>query len=389
MSSIAGEESGSSGEASSSTSTASGTETPAGTTGADTSDASASTDASGSTHDAGTDPEPVEVCLRGTPQPMLDPEDTLLRILDTDRNGRDQLWMSQLRWDPLREIQSSVLRAFELDERGVFVPLAELELPGNIQALADIDGDGLLDVMLAQWDDLTRWWQVGVMGFDIDATARPLDGVDPVGLGSWIEVTEDDAMDYVERSNEFGFRILVGDGAGGFEPAGTSALEKLSPHSVFPVPALGQLVLIFQAPVLGFVNDISVVQTVAVDANGDLEILAQSGGLDISPRFVGDLDGDDIADVVGFDGVDNTLRFLGSARGPYEKADIVPNIRDAVVGGFVQEREVEILWWNGKAQMRLQRAQGAAWSEETPVADNPQWDANGPKRVLARARGRR
>lgn len=370
------------GDGTSDNTSSSGSPPSPGSIGATTADPSGSTGGSSSAGDTDTDAEPVELCLRGTAQPLIDPEDTLLRILDTDGNGRDEVWMLQLQWDPVREIQSSILRPFELSERGSFVPRAEIELPGAVEALADVDGDGHVDAVLTQWDDETPWWQAGLPAFEFDETAQPVQGIPPLVAGSWMDVTGDNAADYMTRSEAFGFQVLVGDGTGSLTPAGASQLEFSWPHKALPVPALGQLVLLFEEPVLGFGFDINVVRTVAVDENGQLQVVAESQALDNDPRFVGDLDGDAIADVIGLDGADNALRYLGSGQGPYEEMEIVPGIRDALVGEFVQEQDVEILLWDGKGQVHLHRRDGTAWPAGIPVTADSQWDSGGQSRVL-------
>ncbi|MGH1343741.1 MAG: FG-GAP repeat domain-containing protein [Nannocystales bacterium] len=323
---------------------------------------------------------PSELCLRGTPHPALDDVGDLLKVLDTDGNGRDELWTAEERWDPVEEVQSSVLRPFELNDQGVFAALAEVELPGRIEALADIDGDGLLDVVFTQWDEDAPWWQAGLPGFGVDGSSEPLQQLD---TGMWMDATGDGRADYVEVLWEGGFHVLVGDGTGAFASAGTSAMENHTPNRVLPVPALNQLVLVFQDVAIGFGTDSTILRTVSVNASGEIQTLAESQALDIAPDFVADLDGDRLADVVGIDAIDgNTLRFLGSADGPYQEVDIVPNVRGAIVGGFFEDAPPEVLWWDSSPHWQLTGLDGLLWPEGPPVTGSPQWDVDGPTRLI-------
>ena len=87
------------------------------------------------------------LCLQSWTSELL----TSSIFADTDGDGREELWQSY----PVEPLLS-VLRASEFVD-GEAVLIAEIEVPDTLVRLADVDGDGMVD-LLGRSDDQARWY---------------------------------------------------------------------------------------------------------------------------------------------------------------------------------------------------------------------------------------
>lgn len=335
-------------------------------------------DESGSGTDAdgtdGTGESPESWCLRGTSQPQLHFSDTNHAVADCDGNGLDEVWMTEALWDPVAEIQSSRIRAFELGADGQLAPVVDVEREGSVRAIVDIDGDGRLDVLMTQWDTPEQWWLAGLPELSIDEVAQPL--VSP-GLSSiWIDANGDGVVDVFEGTDT-GLALHLGDGTGTFTLAGTHDYgREFGSKKVWPSDTPGVLLSSFEEQRLGFGGFAQEFHALSVSPVGEIAVLA-SGVVDaISVKYVQDFDGDGVPDALGHDEVSNqSMTYLHQeAPGQYAAQLTTQPVFGMAADTLTSADEVEILHWsNVEGEMWLRRPEDGGWPTAVPVTIEGPW----------------
>lgn len=339
------------------------------TTGASTTGTSEQADSTGDT-------PPAAWCLRGVAQPDLGGTHDVLAIQDADGDGRDEVWVAQALWDPVGELQSTRLLAYQLGDAEVLEAIIDVVREGEALAMTDIDGDGVLDVLMRQWNQPDAWWLAGLPDATVDLMMQPLDL--PGSRAYWMDANGDGQSDALVRfdSPTTGIALHLGDGAGGF--AQTDALDSsMVRGSVYAWPGgiAGRLVVGFVSPSFGFSSDDVTLMGIEVSSAGEIGVLAQSAPLEITVRHVGDADGDAIPDVLGFDAVvgQGLIYVHQGPPGQYIDEHVELEAKVMVVAPLTGDDELDVVYSSTADEVFLRRREGGGWPSAIPLTLDGPW----------------
>ncbi|MCA9649705.1 MAG: VCBS repeat-containing protein [Myxococcales bacterium] len=310
-------------------------------------------------------------CLRGQEQPALDVSDTVLQITDADGDGRDEVWMGPNPFLMPVEGFASRVRVYELSDGGTLERVAETTIDGHVYTTTDIDGDGVLDVIVRQLEQPEPWWQAGLGDLTVSPVQRPLAaptaqaiGVDADGdgLGDLLELVQNE--DGIGLS---GARLHMGDGLGGTTPGDELRLEGidiLDNIVIWPSPIPGQILVRFRELSLG--ASPSIFHAIAVDGAGAISTLGASSLVEIGIRHVGDLDGDGIIDALGIAQDAHELLYLPSSES-YGERILASDVAQLAAGPLVEATGIDLLSFDLDGAAVLRRPQGDDWPTALPV----------------------
>lgn len=317
----------------------------------------------------------VNWCLRGSNQTELHLGQALQAVSDSDGNGRDEVWMTEWTEDRGAETHTSRIQAFELGPDGLLAMVADVERAGVPLTMVDIDGDGLLDLLMDDWDAPQAWWYVGLPGLSIDEVSQPL--VRPGEWGSWLDGNGDGLVDFFERTDA-GLSLHLGDGMGGFTFADTHAYpRKRTSQKLWPTEVPGVLLASYAPGFKAFTDDF---HALSVSPVGAITVLASGKTAAVSVQHVRDFDGDGVPDVLGFDELSNesmTYLHQGSP-GQYVAQSIEEPVRGMAADTLTSAGEVEVLHWTSvEGEMWLRPPQDGGWPNAIEVTVEGPWFHSG------------
>lgn len=329
---------------------------------------------------------PTSWCMRSALQLALDGDRVVLTITDADGDGRDEVWMAELLWDPVQELQSSRILAFELGDDQTLELILDIVRPGWARTMADVDGDGLHDVLTSQWNEPTWSWLGGRADPMVDETTQPLHA--PSMSGSWLDADGDGWVDFIGYGATE-IVLYMGDGTGGLTQTDALGHREYGSPLAHSSGVPGRVLVRFESTGLGFSGTTTALLGLAVSATGTLEPLVASEHLRFTVHHVSDLDGDEIPDAIGFDAW--SYQSLGHAfhdpKSPGSYAFEVldeGSIHGVVVGPLVSGTGVDLLYWSGSTSgdTWLRSREDEAWSTVVPVTVEGSWPAAGWNRTL-------
>lgn len=327
-------------------------------------------------------------CLRGAWQPQIEATDLILSVHDGDGDGRDEVWAGREQWDPVTELQSTRLLGLQLlDDDELLDPVVDLEIEGEVMHMADVDGDGMRDLLLAQWSEPQPWWQAGLPDGTFDATRQPLSP--PSSSRLWVDADGDGAVDVFDViSGEMGaIDLYLGDGTGSFAPTdqlpAPEAVTYTGIVQVWPSELPGRHVAFFREETIGFGSNTDVVMGIEVSAAGEISIVAQSDPLEVGLRHASDLDDDGVPDAIGLDEKFNqwVMVLRQDAPGQYAPELIEGDVHGLVVGPLVAEGPDLLYWDSGEGMWLRQRVDGD-WPDAAPVTIEGPWARSNQTRML-------
>ena len=336
--------------------------------------------------ETGDDPESAW-CLRGTPELAIEPDMNVAAVADTNGDGRDEVWTVEHLWDPVTEVQTTRVVVFGLEDvaRGSphLQPLAELDRSGFAFALADIDGDGALDVLMSQWDGRDTWWLAGTGDLSVGETPSPLSIPSTQGLR--FDVDGDGAVDHVATHPDR-VTLHMGDGGGGFAQGDVLTYRgELGSLDLVDSGVPGEPIFVTTELILGFGSELNRVLRIGVTGNGDLDVLASSDNLDFTVAGAADLDGDGRPEVMGMDVITNTgpIVLQEDRGGTYAKLDFRASTKGLLFGALTDIGSHDLLAWDSlPTGMRLRIWSDGAWSDPAPVSIEGAWGSWGETHVL-------
>lgn len=157
-------------------------------------------------------------CVQTQPIAALADLDAAPLRAHTRSDGRDVVWRIEQTWDPFTKILHLQLLPHTVDGDGIASPGAAVDVVGLFERFADIDGDGLEDVVTSE-GELHRWRAAdGEDGF-----AEPV-ALDPPAMPAIasFDADGDGDLDVFTRGEDDVFVVMwSGDGQGAFTPAAT------------------------------------------------------------------------------------------------------------------------------------------------------------------------
>ncbi len=318
---------------------------------------------SGDTTDTG---GPVQLCLQRHPLAELTGIDDV-RFQDVDGDGVPQAWLVDDVWDPQHERQNISLTAWSIDDSGGMQIDVMQSVGGAARVFVDVDGDGHLDLVAMDWmRDNAMFWLPGTEdGTFVDSpTPFAWPGGDLVfrDFGPpWRDVDGDGIAD-VFVGEDTQLRLWVGDGTGGFAPAGLTPLGLDYPEALAPVAGASDLVVALSGNgAIGFGLQ-SGADVLRVDAGGALASLAQWAPGDGTFEIV-------LAqDRVGDPGIDLLVRYqdtsaayvrlLTSNGAGFDETSLAESVRDIRAGDFEGTGQPSVLVVDDAQQVQLWRGTG-------------------------------
>lgn len=318
-------------------------------------------------------------CVTGSTVDALDPEAVVLAIADVNADGTDEIWTQRQAWDPVAEAHTTTVQVLT-NGGAVEAPmqtLADYDVDGQVDAVADIDGNGTLDLVVAGWDRTDSWWLAGTTDAQVDPTPRSL--MLPPSLAVLLDSNGDGITDAVTRGSDV-LTFHIGTGDGGFSEGALLPIEGLGKLQLLDSGIPGQPMLFTAPKVLGFGDDRVTVRQLAVDAAGQVDVLRTIDELDIEAASVLDLDDDGIAEVIGHDGLHNVGPIVLRAARPstYEVTDFADATHGVVAGAFASAQSIDLLSWSSEDDsLVLRRWDADQWTAAVPVAIDGPWDSAG------------
>ncbi len=310
-------------------------------------------------------------CLAGQTHVEFEEPVVVSAITDADDDGRDEIWVwqSQQRQTP----ETSHIRVYEVGEAGLLEPVLDVVRPGRLHTVTDIDGDGWGDVVVHVGREFEPGWYRGVAGFGLERMLRPISAT--AGAWAWADANADGLADYLATTPDE-LIVHLGDGAGNFVETDRMPYERLGSTQLFSTEVPGQLVVDHRQEILGFGTDLQFVYALEISAQGAIEVLTSSPALDVQIHYVGDLDGDDIPDVIGFNPIDNTsLTYLTSDGSDlYEVESSADLVGGMAVGPLIDPARIDVLHWEtGAAQPWLRVRDRGQWPTPLMVEVQAPW----------------
>lgn len=219
---------------------------------------------------------PIADCWRSD-QLFEAPADVRVFPEDQDGNGIDELWVVDTGGGP-----GSSSSAFAIGADGSI--LADIEISGFLFGLADIDGDGLLDLTSINFGGggppsfvYTR--AVGPLEFDIQPIAL---GVDLTAASSFFfDMTSDGPADVLIGQGGGEVTLRRGDGMGDFLETSTLSLGEADGSSAFPIENTAQWFGGIERPPFGGPPDENDCEpqgySILTAPEGQLQLLASAG----------------------------------------------------------------------------------------------------------------
>jgi hypothetical protein len=261
-------------------------------------------------------------------------------------------------------------------------PILELERPGTVSEMVDIDGDGLRDFIVLEGNAPT-WWLAGLPDPSVDELAQPL-GVPDTPYGSWLDADGDGPADWLESAEAFAV-LHKGDGTGGFAPAGMLDYGgQLGGVRGWPSGIPGRPLVAFQGGSLDTPSQ--AMWGVEVSAAGEIAVLVSGpiGGY-TRIRHVSDLDGDMIPDALAYEPFrDSSLHFIHQSRaGVYDSEVTYVPVVEMVAGSFVTAGDVDLLYWSDdESEVLLRPRENGAWPTVIPVTVVGSWQPTGERHTM-------
>lgn len=186
--------------------------------------------------------EPAECWVR---EPLFEaPLEAATSVVDQDGDGAEESWLQVIFGnDP--EDTSPV---FALDRHGEVI--AEHAIDGIFRNLADVDGDGYLDIGMFQLgvgQPLPRYVPAtGALAFERSLVPFVLPS-NFLRTAGFFDLTRDGAADVLQLDESGQLELLRGDGTGAFEPVGSVAFPNATGIRAFPVERADGLAVVHTA----------------------------------------------------------------------------------------------------------------------------------------------
>ncbi|MFO0637101.1 MAG: hypothetical protein U0168_30100 [Nannocystaceae bacterium] len=130
--------------------------------------------------------------------------------------GHARLWQLDANWDPFDESLTTSLTPYDVATDGSTVPGDTLDVPAWVELFADIDGDGIDDVVLRDVGGAQLSWLA--LGDGGAGSPQPL-AVPMQENARWLDGDGDGRVDrFVFAPDPGGLTLERGDGSGGFAP---------------------------------------------------------------------------------------------------------------------------------------------------------------------------
>ena len=206
------------------------------------------------------------------------PDHVSVMARDQDGDGRDELWLA---WNEQGPGPGSTT-VYAIDASGV--PLFEYVFEGFLVAIGDIQGDGLEDLVMLEFENGPPrfvWMPaVGSAAFDVPADL----GLELQSyVSGFFDATFDGIADGFRIDDAGVLELLAGDGAGSFSVAGQLALEP-APDFGFASPVENDDGLAVLSVADGFQGEETCLPTryhLLLTGGGELSELAQANALDL------------------------------------------------------------------------------------------------------------